>query len=279
MEKKLIKIIEKYQYVVPKHVLKESILYILSERYELIDLENIKGINLTELKRDVEELRDMPLSEVFDILTDKTDTGSFYTPNSIAELVKMIAFSMKPNIKTVYDNSIGTGGLIMPLVNTKPDIKVYGRDVNYNSIESLKGYLDILKIEHELEHSSTIEETRIMSKADIAIINPPYGVKYNKKNVDDDYFEYLPKANDSTLLFIQDALKHSDRVIAVIPLGILFQNGAVGKWRKYVVERNWVDTVIQLPEKLFKNTSIPVAIMILDKTREQNSSVIDRKSA
>lgn len=106
------------------------------------------------------------------------------------------------------------------------------------------------------------------------ISNPPYSLKFNDKEIDNNRFKYgIPSPSTADYLFIQSGLNRlSDNGIAafILPLGILFRGNKEKKIREAMLKDNIIDAVIGLPSNLFLITQIPVCILILKKNKKDD---------
>src|SRR5690625_4029354 len=118
---------------------------------------------------------------------------------------------------------------------------------------------------------------------DAVVMNPPYSVKnWNGEDlkVTDPRFEIagvLPPNSKGDYAFLLHGLYHLDQegtMAIVLPHGVLFRGGTEGEIRKRLIERNHIDAVIGLPDKLFTNTGIPVIVMILKKNRTLDEPIL-----
>src|SRR5699024_8975727 len=118
---------------------------------------------------------------------------------------------------------------------------------------------------------------------DAVVMNPPYSLKnWNQENlkVTDPRFEIagvLPPDSKGDYAFLLHGLFHLSQegsMAIVLPHGVLFRSGAEGEIRKRLLDKNYIDAIIGLPDKLFTNTGIPVSVMILKKNRPLNEPVL-----
>ena len=118
---------------------------------------------------------------------------------------------------------------------------------------------------------------------DGVVMNPPYSVKnWNQADlkVSDPRFEVsgvLPPNSKGDYAFLLHGLYHLGQegtMAIVLPHGVLFRGGTEGHIRQRLLEKNYIDTIIGLPDKLFTNTGIPVTVIILKKNRELNAPVL-----
>ena len=112
---------------------------------------------------------------------------------------------------------------------------------------------------------------------DLVLANPPYGVKWDSSKIlkrDERFNEYgyvAPKSKGD-FAFIQHSLhylKSKGQACIVLPHGVLFRGQTEGKIRQYIIENNWLDSVIGLPANLFEGTNIPVCLLIFKKDRSK----------
>ena len=123
-------------------------------------------------------------------------------------------------------------------------------------------------------------------KFNVVVANPPFSLdKWGFENASSDKFKRfwraLPPKSKGDYAFIshmvESALAKEGRVAVVVPHGVLFRGGAEGKIREKLIEENLLDAVIGLPSNLFSSTSIPVAILIFDRSREVGGKNEERK--
>lgn len=110
---------------------------------------------------------------------------------------------------------------------------------------------------------------------DAVMANPPYSLKWDNKNREEDVrFKYgvapASKADYAFLLHSLYHLKQDGRMAIVLPHGVLFRGAAEGKIRKQLLDNHHISAVIGLPEKIFTNTGIPTIIMVLEKHRQSD---------
>ena len=125
-----------------------------------------------------------------------------------------------------------------------------------------------------------------MMKFDLVVANPPFSLKkWMGENIENDPFRRfhrgIPPKTKGDYAFIshmvETAKVKEGKVVVIVPHGVLFRGAAEGRIRKSFLEENIVDTVIGLPAGLFQTTGIPVAILILDRSRETGGQNAKRK--
>ncbi len=135
-----------------------------------------------------------------------------------------------------------------------------------------------------LTNPALVEKDRLM-KFNIVVANPPFSLdKWGAAEAESDRFNRfwrgIPPKSKGDYAFIshmvEAALEKEGRVAVVVPNGVLFRGGAEGRIRQKLIEDNVLDAVVGLPANLFPTTSIPVAILIFDRSREKGG-VNDKK--
>jgi type I restriction enzyme M protein len=130
-----------------------------------------------------------------------------------------------------------------------------------------------------------VEHDRLM-KFDVVVANPPFSLdKWGAEDAEHDRFNRfwrgVPPKSKGDYAFIshmiESANENEGRVAVVIPHGVLFRGGAEKRIRQKLIEDNLLDAVIGLPGNLFPTTSIPVAILVFDRSREKGGANQDRK--
>ena len=224
--------------------------------------------------------------------------GEFYTPRQVSEVMAQIV-AKSSNIKSIYDPTVGSGSLLLTVRNhLKGDaqklLNYYGQEKNTATYNLTRMNLLLHSVRPEnmtIRNRDTLsedwpEDPERPSEGvqfDAVVMNPPYSVKnWNQADlkVSDPRFEVagvLPPNSKGDYAFLLHGLYHLGQegtMAIVLPHGVLFRGGTEGQIRKRLLEKNYIDTVIGLPDKLFTNTGIPVTVMILKKNRELNEPVL-----
>lgn len=218
--------------------------------------------------------------------------GEFYTPHKVSELVaKMCA--PKPGAR-ICDPACGSGGLLIEAAQVvgNDDYALYGMEVNGSTwaLARMNMFLhsaDAARIEwcDTLTAPALVENDRLM-KFNYVVANPPFSLKkWGAEAVSEDPYNRfrrgLPPASKGDFAFISHmieiAVENRGRVAIVVPHGVLFRGAAEGRIRRKLIEDNLLDTVIGLPGNLFPTTSIAVAILIFDRSREYGGTNAGRK--
>jgi len=128
-----------------------------------------------------------------------------------------------------------------------------------------------------LNNPLLVENDQLMH-FDVVVANPPFSLsKWGAENAGSDkynrFWRGVPPKDKGDFAFIshmiETAKPKTGRVAVIVPHGVLFRSGAEGKIREQLIKENIIDTVIGLPAGLFQTTGIPVAIMIIDRSREK----------
>ena len=216
--------------------------------------------------------------------------GEFFTPQEVGELLARITLMDKKEVNKVYDPCCGSGGLLLKFAKIlgKENVKdgFYGQEVNlttYNLARINMFLHDINYNKFNIARGNTLIDPKHWDDEpfDAIVSNPPYSIKWEGKSnpllINDERFApagILAPESKADLAFTMHMLSwlsgKGTAAIVEFP-GILYRGGAEGKIRKYLIDNNFVDTVIQLPSDLFFGTSIATCILVLKKNKTDNS--------
>jgi len=218
--------------------------------------------------------------------------GEFYTPHKVSELVAKLC---RPKAGArICDPSCGSGGLLIEAAKAVGDknYSLYGMEVNGSTwaLCRMNMFLhgaDSARIEwcNTLTSPTLVENDRLM-RFDHIVANPPFSLdKWGADEAEADTFNRfwrgVPPKSKGDYAFISHMIEsvtsHEGRVAVVVPHGVLFRGAAEGRIREKLIRDNLLDAVIGLPGNLFPTTSIPVAILIFDRSREKGGANGDRK--
>jgi len=218
--------------------------------------------------------------------------GEFYTPHKVSELVAKLA-QPKPGDR-ICDPACGSGGLLIEAAHEvgSPDFALFGMEVNGSTwaLARMNMFLngaDSARIEwcNTLTSPALVENDRLM-RFNVVVANPPFSLdKWGAEEAERDRFNRfwrgVPPKSKGDWAFIshmvESALEQEGRVAVVVPHGVLFRGASEGRLRQKMIEENLLDAVIGLPGNLFPTTSIPVAILIFDRSREKGGANQKRK--
>lgn len=214
--------------------------------------------------------------------------GEFYTPAQVSKLLARIAVNGKVNVKSVYDPTCGSGSLLLQvkrLIDRKGGEfgRIYGQELNsttYNLARMNMLLHGITFNKFEIYNGDTLEtpcpDHLEEGKFDVVVANPPFSAKWSasSKFLLDERFSAVGKLapkSKADFAFIQHmihVLSDTGSMAVVVPHGVLFRGAAEAEIRKYLVkDKNYLDAVIGLPEKLFFGTGIPTAILVFKKCK------------
>jgi len=233
--------------------------------------------------------------------------GDHFTPREVIRL--MVNLLLEPDtavltqpgiIVTLCDPACGTGGMLaesqnwIRAHNEQATVKVYGQDYNPRSYAVaasdllIKGHRD-----SRIEYGNTLTNDQFVGmRFDYLLANPPFGVdwKGEKKEIDRwpnfrGYNGKLPRVNDGALLFLihmiakfqpwqqGDRDKPGSRIAIVFNGSPLFTGGAgsgESEIRRWIIENDWLEAIVALPEQMFYNTGIGTFIWILSNRKESH---------
>ena len=216
--------------------------------------------------------------------------GEFFTPQEVSELLARITLVGKKSVNKVYDPACGSGSLLLKFAKVlgKENIRqgFYGQEINltiYNLARINMFLHDINYDKFDIAHGDTLEEPAHWDNEpfDAIVSNPPYSQSWagdeNPVLINDPRFSPAgvlapkSKADLAFTMHILSWLSTSGTAAIVEFPGVLYRGGAEAKIRKYLVDNNFIDTVIQLPSDLFFGTSIATCIVVLKRSKKDNA--------
>lgn len=219
--------------------------------------------------------------------------GEFYTPHKVSELVAKLCGPRAG--ARICDPACGSGGLLIEAARVVGDhnYSLYGMEVNGSTwaLCRMNMFLhgaDSARIEwcNTLTGPTLVENDRLM-KFDNVVANPPFsldkwGADEAQTDVYNRFWRGVPPKSKGDYAFIshmvEAAVEKEGRIAVVAPHGVLFRGGAEGRIREKLIKDNILDAVIGLPGNLFPTTSIPVAILVFDRSREKGGANETRKN-
>lgn len=218
--------------------------------------------------------------------------GEYFTPQEVSELLTRIAVFGKTDINKIYDPACGSGSLLLKAAKIlgKDNVRqgFFGQEINittYNLCRINMFLHDIDYDKFDIAHGDTLTEPKHWDNEPFEAIvsNPPYSIKWdgdaNPLMINDPRFSpagVLAPKSKADLAFIMHSLAwlatSGTAAIVCFP-GVMYRGGAEQKIRKYLIENNFIDCVIQLPDNLFFGTSIATCIMVLKKSKLDNATL------
>jgi type I restriction enzyme M protein len=291
-------IIEKFEFENQIKKLDDSnLLYLVLKRFAEIDLHPSTVSNM-EMGYVFEEL-------IRKFAEDSNETaGEHFTPREVIRLMVNILFKndrdilSKPRvIKTLYDPACGTGGMLSVAeeylhdLNDGSELKVFGQELNAESYAICKADMLIKGQDPaNIKFGNSFSQDGLDGwKFDYLLSNPPFGVEWKKvqaiieKEAGDLGFggrfgAGLPRISDGSLLFLQHMISKMNPVNGGSRLAIVFNgsplfSGGAGSGesdiRKWIIENDFLEAIIALPDQLFYNTGISTYIWVLTNRKEK----------
>lgn len=216
--------------------------------------------------------------------------GEFFTPQEVSELLARITVVGKTQVNKVYDPACGSGSLLLKFAKVlgKDGVRqgYFGQEINlttYNLARINMFLHDINYEKFDIAHGDTLLEPKHWDEEPFEAIvsNPPYSIHWegdsNPLLINDERFApagVLAPKHYADLAFTMHILSwlavNGTAAIVEFP-GVLYRGGAERKIRKYLVDNNYIDTVIQLPPDLFFGTKIATCVIVLKKSKKDNS--------
>jgi type I restriction enzyme M protein len=224
--------------------------------------------------------------------------GEFFTPQEVSELLAEITVVGKKQVNKVYDPACGSGSMLLKFAKVlgKENVRqgFYGQEINittYNLCRINMFLHDINYEKFDIAHGDTLTEPKHWDDEpfDCIVSNPPYSIKWegdaNPLLINDPRFSPAgvlapkSKADLAFTLHMLAWLSTSGTAAIVEFPGVLYRSGAEQKIRKYLVDNNYIDTVIQLPPDLFFGTGIATCVIVLKKSKKDNATLFIDASA
>ena len=228
-------------------------------------------------------------------------SGEHYTPRDVVRLLVSLLFAEHQEdlqgqgvIRSIFDPCCGTGGMLTvgkkyfhEQINADADVRLLGQELNAQTYAICKSDMLITGEDPDsIRHGSSLSNDQFQGQRfDYMITNPPFGVSWKSdenavkseaQTASGRFSAGTPRSSDGALLFLQHMLsKMEDRGSRV---GIVFNGSPLftgdagsgeSEIRRWVIENDWLECIIALPEKLFFNTSIATYIWILTNRKSE----------
>lgn len=291
-------VIEKFDFPIQiERLRRANLLYQVIGRFAEIDL-HPEVVSNIEMGYIYEEL-----IRRFSELSNET-AGEHFTPREVIRLMVNLLFIddedvlTKPGIvKTLYDPACGTGGMLsvaedhLRALNPQARLEVFGQELNAETYAVCRSDM-ILKgqdASHIAYGNSFSDDHHEGKRFDYLLANPPFGVEWKKveheirgeaetKGFDGRFGAGLPRINDGSLLFLQHMISKMKRPqeggsrLAIVFNGSPLFTGASGSGeseiRRWIIENDWLEAIVALPDQLFYNTGISTYVWVLSNRKE-----------
>ena len=218
--------------------------------------------------------------------------GEYFTPQEVSELLTRLTVVGKTQVNKVYDPACGSGSLLLKFAKIlgKENVRqgFYGQEINLTTYNLCRINMFLHDIDFD-KFNIACEDTLISPQHwddepfEAIVSNPPYSTKWagddNSLLINDTRFSpagVLAPKSKADLAFVMHSLSwlstNGTAAIVCFP-GIFYRGGAEQKIRKYLVDNNFIDCIIQLPDNLFFGTSIATCIMVLKKSKNENATL------
>lgn len=218
--------------------------------------------------------------------------GEFFTPQEVSELLTRLAIVGKKSVNKVYDPACGSGSLLLKSAKIlgKDNVRngFFGQEINLTTYNLCRINMFLHDIDYD-KFNIACEDTLVSPQHleeepfEVIVSNPPYSIKWVG---DDDAVlindsRYSPagvlapksKADFAFIMHSLSALATNGTASIVCFPGILYRGGAEQKIRKYLVDNDFIECIIQLPDNLFFGTSIATCIMVLKRNKRDNCTL------
>ena len=273
---------------------KNNRLFIFCDKFTEVDLHPDKVDNHTMGQVFEELLRR------FSEMSNET-SGEHYTPRDVVRLLVSLLFAEHGEdlrgqgvIRSIFDPCCGTGGMLTigkeyfrEQINPAADIRLLGQELNAQTYAICKSDMLITGEDPDnIQHGSSLSNDQFQGQRfDYMITNPPFGVSWKSdegavkteaQNANGRFSAGTPRSSDGALLFLQHMLSKMEdggsRVGIVFNGSPLFTGDAgsgESEIRRWIIEKDWLECIIALPDKLFFNTSISTYIWILTNRKSE----------
>lgn len=217
--------------------------------------------------------------------------GEFFTPQSVSKLIAQLAMHKQKKVNKIYDPAVGSGSLLLQAKkhfdNHIIEEGFFGQEINHTTYNLARMNMFLHNINYDkfkIVLGNTLLNPQLGDDKpfDAIVSNPPYSVRWIGNDdptlINDDRFAPAgvlapkSKADFAFVLHTLSYLSSRGRAALVCFPGIFYRSGVEQKIRKYLVENNFVESVISLAPNLFFGTSISVNILVLSKHKTVNTT-------
>jgi type I restriction enzyme M protein len=217
--------------------------------------------------------------------------GEFFTPQTISKLIAQLAMHGQTSVNKIYDPAAGSGSLLLQAKkhfdNHIIEEGFFGQEINHTTYNLARMNMFLHNVNYD-KFNIVLGDTLLNPQLgddkpfDAIVSNPPYSIQWIGNDdptlINDDRFApagVLAPKSKADFAFVLHALSYlssKGRAAIVCFPGIFYRGGAEQKIRKYLVDNNYVETVISVAPNLFFGTSIAVNILVLSKSKTNNTT-------
>ena len=218
--------------------------------------------------------------------------GEFFTPQNVSKLIAQLALLGQTSVNKIYDPACGSGSLLLQAKKHFDDYQIeegfFGQEINHTTYNLARMNMFLHNVNYNdfsIKRGDTLLNPQHGDEKpfDAIVSNPPYSIKWigdaDPTLINDERFapagKLAPKSY-ADFAFIMHSLSYlssKGRAAIVCFPGIFYRKGAERIIRKYLVDNNFVDCVIQLPDNLFFGTSIATCVLVLAKNKTENKTL------
>ena len=217
--------------------------------------------------------------------------GEFFTPQHVSKLIAQLAMHKQTTVNKIYDPAAGSGSLLLQAKkhfdNHIIEDGFYGQEINHTTYNLARMNMFLHNINYDKFHivlGDTLKDPQLGDEKpfDAIVSNPPYSVKWigdeDPTLINDDRFApagVLAPKSKADFAFVLHALHYlspKGRAALVCFPGIFYRGGAEQKIRKYLIDNNFVETIISVAPNLFYGTSIAVTLLVLSKHKTDTTT-------
>ncbi len=254
-------------------------------------LTGIAGINFGDFKNnDIDAFGDAYEYLISNYASNAGKSGGeFFTPQTVSKLLARLVMDGKTNINKVYDPTCGSGSLLLQMKKQFDehiiDEGFFGQEINMTNFNLARMNMFLHNVDYNkfsIKRGDTLLNPLHNDEKpfDAIVSNPPYSIKWigdgDPTLINDERFapagKLAPKSY-ADYAFIMHALSYlssKGRAAIVCFPGIFYRKGAEKTIRKYLVDNNFIDCIIQLPENLFFGTSIATCVLVMAKNKQEH---------
>ncbi|WP_415712714.1 type I restriction-modification system subunit M [Maridesulfovibrio sp.] len=217
--------------------------------------------------------------------------GEFFTPQHVSKLIAQLAMHKQTSVNKIYDPACGSGSLLLQAKkhfdNHIIEDGFFGQEINHTTYNLARMNMFLHSINYDkfnIQLGNTLIDPHFGDDKpfDAIVSNPPYSVKWigsgDPTLINDDRFApagVLAPKSKADFAFVLHALSYlssKGRAAIVCFPGIFYRGGAEKKIRKYLIDNNYVETVVSLAPNLFYGTTIAVNLLVLSKHKTDNTT-------
>lgn len=257
----------------------------------------LKGVEGLKLEGDFKDSKIDFFGDAYEFLIHKyaanagKSGGEFFTPTNVSQLIAQLAMHKQEKINKIYDPAAGSGSLLLQAKkhfdNHIIEEGFYGQEINHTTYNLARMNMFLHNVNYDKFHivlGNTLINPQLGDDKpfDAIVSNPPYSINWigdaDPTLINDDRFAPAgvlapkSKADFAFVLHSLSYLSSKGRAALVCFPGLFYRGGAEQKIRKYLVDNNYVETIIALAPNLFYGTSIAVTLLVLSKSKTENKT-------